>query len=114
MSRIVRDGITVVTNNHRLPVLHAADLTTDEREEFPYIDWGAVERGERDVDFVRYLGALYDLGDTDGVLPDVFRALGWDDWVTDSFFSGVLFRYFDTDGHLLDGGDSVVVGRWWS
>lgn len=105
--------LVVRTNHHVRDVLQAWDLTPAEREEFDYLDWKALEEGTDSATFVRYLGSTYDLGDTEGLAPGDLRVQGWDTYLTDSFWSGVLFRFHDAEGNLIDHGDGVVVGRFW-
>jgi hypothetical protein len=103
-------ALTIRTNNVPRPVLDGFQLTELEREEFDYLDWPAIERGEDSASFFRYLGHVYDLGDIP-TAPDNFKALGWDGAASDSFFSGILVRWFSPDGSYI-GGDEVVIGRW--
>lgn len=67
-------------------------------------------------EFVRYLGRVYDLGDTEGIPPqDQFP--GWDQYITDSFFSGVLFRWPREDygyGEPTLDTDHVICGRFYT
>ena len=84
-------SVTITTNHHEYPVIFGFELTPKEREEFDYIDWDAVMEGRRVAEFVRYKGRLYDLGDTEGVSSE--QLAGWDAYVADSFFSGVVFRW---------------------
>jgi hypothetical protein len=39
--------------------------------------------------------------------PDSLKKLGWDGFNSDSYWSGLAFRYFDRDGYELDG---VIIG----
>lgn len=80
----------VITTNH-VPrfVLDPGDLSLKEREEFTYLDWDAMERGDDYRSFIRYRGWVYDLSDCEGIFPLDKRWF----YVSDTFFSGVLFRY---------------------
>lgn len=102
--------LTIITNNVPRDILEGWDLSPSEREHFDYIDWAAVERGEESCSFVRYRGELYDLGDTEGRPPAVLA--GWDAYLSDSFFSGVVFRYARDDSGDLDP-ERVIVGRYY-
>ena len=96
---------TFTTNHHPRPIIDGWELAPTERQSFDYIDWPAVERGEDSASFVRYQGELIDLGDVMRAGEDM-RALGWDGFNSDSFFSGLAFRYMDVDGDQC-----VIVAR---
>jgi hypothetical protein len=101
--------IRVITNHHVREVLRWHDLTAAEQESLGYgtdTDW--VE----DREFVRFRGDVVDLTDRDGLTPSELRRKGWDSYASDSFFSGLVFKWFDEDGNLIDGGDGVIVGRY--
>lgn len=92
----------IITNNQPRPIVDASELTPKEREDFDYLDWDAIERGEDDPSFLRYKGTLYllndfstDWGITKGTgLPSVFA--GWDGYLSETFFSGLVVK-FDPD-----------------
>jgi hypothetical protein len=98
----------IITNNQPRPVIWAIELSEKEREEFNYVDWEAVKRGEDSRDFVRYKGELYDLDDMEGCPPEVFDQEGWHAWLSDSFYSGILVKYLGPDF------DHVIMGRYYS
>jgi hypothetical protein len=100
------DELTIITNNVPRDVLDAHELTVRERAEFDYIDWDAIEAGRDSASFVRYKGYTYDLGDVEST-RQVAAFRGWDGFVSDSFFSGVLFRYCDDY-------EQIVCGRYYS
>ena len=103
------DDVKVITNNHQRPVLDAYELTPAEREEFDYLDWDAIERGEASGSFIRYQGQTYDLGEfqTTSGMPEFSPLTRWHGYMSDTFFSGVLVRYSDDF-------DYVTVGRFYS
>ena len=92
----------VITNNVPRTVLDGWELTTSERQEFDYLDWDAIERGDDSRSFVRYKGQVIDLGDLGESVPSELRELGWHNWQSDGFYSGLAFRWADDF-------DSVVV-----
>jgi hypothetical protein len=104
----------IVTNHQQRLLLDAHNLTSKERAEHDYLDWDAIERGEDSATFIRYLGHAYLLSDFSGDygitrgagLPDVFA--GWDGYLSESFFSGVVIRFVPDDN------DRVIVGRYYS
>lgn len=108
--------LTIVTNHHRREVIDAWDLTPAEREEFDYLDWAAIERGEESASFFRYGGDLHDLGEfttsygilASGGLPEVMA--GWDAYRSDSAFSAMVVRLVEGDY----GDHDVIVGRVYS
>lgn len=91
----------IITNNQARNVIEGYELTEKERKEFDYIDWDKVEKGENSTSFIRYKGELYDLNDTERSTIE-----GWDAMVTETFFSGILFRY--------EGLYDVVCGRYYT
>jgi hypothetical protein len=87
--------MTIVTNNVPRDVLGAHDLTPAEREQFDYLNWEAIERGEDSASFIRFRGSLYDLGEFEHTTGP--NLSGWDGMQVDSFFSAVLIRYVDNE-----------------
>lgn len=92
----------IITNNQVRDIIYGYQLTEDERKEFDYIDWKAVEGGSDVAEFVRYKGELYDLRDLETCTIE-----GWDGMVTETCFSGVLFRFHEDI-------DVVIVGRYYT
>ena len=94
--------MNVITNNTPRHLLDWHDLTDKEKKEFDYI---------KDVDnegfarFVRYKGWVYDMHDVERVSTVDSPLHEWDGFVSDSFFSGVVFKY--TNDY-----ESVVCGRY--
>jgi hypothetical protein len=88
---IEKDGgkITVKTNYVPRDVLYGWDLTEAERAQFDFVDWDRVEAGSDSAEFFRFKGDLYYL-ESEGTPA---FAPGWDAYLSDSFFSGILFRY---------------------
>lgn len=105
------DQITIKTNNHARELLCWYELPAGIGPEwFDYVT-GEDQYSAR---FVNYRGSWYDVNDTDNGfgsgMPAVFA--GWDSYVSDSFFSGVVFRFPCIDGRTDY--ESVVVGRYYS
>ena len=104
------NDVRVITNNVPRPVIYGYELTAQERADFDYIDWSAVDRLEDGGgEFVRYKGDLIHLGEfsvdwglSRGTgLPEHLR--GWQAYLSDSAFTALVVRYAD-DEH-------VVIGR---
>jgi hypothetical protein len=108
----------VHTNNVPREIIYAHELSAEDRAEFDYLDWEAIERGEDTRDFFRYKGELYDLADFMTTAPGPFNYglpkefNDWDGYQSDSFFSGILVRYARDESGNLDA-DFVVVG-WYN
>lgn len=105
-------SVTVITNNVPRETVDAWELPADVRADFDYVDWAAVDAGEGDAGpFVRYRGEWYDLSDVPSVGihpagPEYDWLDAWHGIVSDTFYSGVVFRYPDDR-------DDVVVGRFY-
>lgn len=115
---------TVKTNNIPRDVINAWELTPDERAEFDYLNWNAIDDGTDSASFVRYRGELYYLGDFVRIIPrsgqlgpigwchpveDDSPLAAWDGIRTDSYFSGIVIRWYrDEFGHVDC--ERVVVG----
>ena len=88
----------IKTNNIPRRIIYPWELSTKERKQFDYINWEAFDSETLEVDnlFVRYKGRLYDLTELSAVTEGMQNAggfSGWDAFVSESFFSGVVFRY---------------------
>lgn len=98
------DDLKVITNNVPRLIIDACELSAQEREEFDYLAWDLIDRGEDSAMFFRFKGALYDLGEF--LISTDPRLAGWDGVSTDTFFSATLVRFA--------GEDHVVVARCYS
>jgi hypothetical protein len=101
------DTLKIITNNVPRDILW--DLPESDRKEFDYIKWSDVDNGIESVAFVNYKGQLYDLNDTEGVFP---ADRSWF-YVSDSFFSGVLFRYPADEFGTYDT-EQIICGRYYA
>lgn len=94
----------IITNNVPRPLLPLTDLPEKVRADFDYLDdpYGAR--------LVQYKGVWYDVWDSmrcpGAEAPAATRHAfaGWDRYISDTFFSGVLFKFADED--------CVVVGQY--
>ena len=103
------DTLKIITDNVPRITIDAWDLTAKEREEFDYLDWDAIEKGNDSRTFFRYRGVTYDLGEFEFVNKGEYDSgiRGWDGIQTDSYFSGIVIRYV---GVPQD--EEIVVGRY--
>jgi hypothetical protein len=90
--------LEIITNANARDLLFWYDLTDKEQAE--------LDNEETDELFFRYRGNVYRLNDFTRVEgnPDL---RGWDGYMTDTYFSGVLVKYVD---HY----ERVIVGRYYS
>lgn len=93
-------GITVRTNHVPRDTIDAWELNEQERKEFDYLDWPAIERGEASASFVRYRGTLYDLGEF--MSTHTHDLQSWDGYLSETFFSAIVVKYVD-DGRVIVG-----------
>lgn len=104
------EAIRITTNRVPRDVVEGYELSADERERFDYLDWARIDDGRESASFFRYRGETYDLAEfaadwgisKGSGLPVELR--GWDGYMTDSYFSGMVVRY-------VEGMERVVVGR---
>jgi hypothetical protein len=99
------DNVRIITNNHARELVSFEQLPESARSDFDYVT-GEDQWSPR---FVQYRGSWYDTSDCDGLASNV-GITGWDLYASDSFFSGVLFRWPDIDGSIDY--ESVVVGLY--
>ena len=116
--------IRIRTNNVPRDVINAWELTPAERAEFDYLDWAAIDSGSDSREFVRYRGQLYDLSEFSRIIPpgiarmhpmecDSRSFIGWDGYISDSYFSGLLIRWERDERGNIDG-ERVIVGMYTS
>ena len=102
--------VTVITNNVPRDIIDAWELTEAERKDFDYIKWDDIEKGEDSASFIRYKGELYDLGDfmtCERTGVQYHWQEKWDGYISDTFFSGILVRYYGMEH------DQVIMGRFY-
>jgi hypothetical protein len=98
----------VITNHVPRDVVEGYELTEKEREKFDYIRWDKLEEGEHSETFFRYKGELYDVNDCEPIFRDTIQGFKeWDGIFTETFFSGVVFKYANCY-------EQVIVGRYYS
>ena len=91
-------------NRHARPLYSYEDLPLAAQETFDYIK-GEDRLSQR---LFEYLGSWYDYYEFEAGTNHV-KALGFDDFQTDSYFSATVVSYFDREGYALDG--EIIVGR---
>lgn len=94
----------IITNNVPRVLVALADLPAKTQLDFDYV----LLSDAYSPRFVQYKGCWYDVYDSQNITHelgfDQFK--GWHGIVSDSFFSGVLFKLCDND--------DVIVGRYFS
>jgi len=92
----------IVCNNVPRNLIYGYELSEKERGEFDYLESEEFETHE----FFRYKGEIYDMGEfmrIDSAIAPHPQREGWesfDSYASDSFFSGVLVKYVDSD-HVI-------------
>lgn len=87
----------IITNRIPRPLVCLLDLPGKARADFDYLD------DPYECRLVQYKGEWYDVYDSmtcpGAVATDDTRHAfsGWDGYISDSFFSGVLFKFADED-----------------
>lgn len=100
--------LVIKTNNVPRQLLSWHELSEKERAEFDYLD---TEEAQEWARFVRYKNWVYHTGDIMRIdvnrelLPSGFE--NWHGYISDSFFSGVLFR-------ISDDNESVICATYYS
>ena len=89
--------LKIITDNKYRPVLYWYDLLPKEQAEYSEVF--------RDSSFFRYRGWVYTLDDFMRVDGSPFY--GYDGYMSESFFSGLVVKYSNC-------GDAIKVGRWYS
>jgi hypothetical protein len=103
-------NLTIRTNNVPRLLLDWDQLTEKEQKDFDYL----TEDEGIGRDFIRYRGVTYDLGeflrcpDSSNPSPAALAFSKWDAYQSDSYFSGVLFRYTENDR------DRVIMATYFS
>ena len=116
--------VRIRTNNVPRDIINAWELTPAERAEFDYLDWEAIDNGNDSRDFFRYRGQLYDLSEFSRIIPpgserrhpmecDSRYFIGWDGYLSDSYFSGLLIRWARDERGNIDG-ERVIVALYTS
>ena len=92
--------MNIVTNNHPREVVYGHELPEKWQKEYDYL---ADFQSER---FVKYKGIYIHLGDF--LTTQQVKGLeGWDGYLSDSYFSGLLVKFVEDE-------DFVVMGRYYS
>jgi hypothetical protein len=100
--------VTIITNNVPRDIIDGHELPTELRTtEFDYLAWDKIEQGEESASFIQYKGEWYDLGDFQCASDAVFP--GWDGYISDTFFSGILLKYVPGTDF-----EQVIMGRYYS
>jgi hypothetical protein len=106
MPTVEHNGVklTIRTNNVPRDVIYDHELTTDQRAQFDYLDWDAIEDGRDSASFFRYRGELYDLGEFERWDNPASPTRGnWDGFRPDSYFSGLAVRYCEDFERVIVG-----------
>lgn len=109
------NGVDIRTNWVPRDIINAWELTADEREQFDFLNWDAIEAGEDSAEFFRYQGDLTYI-ESEGTPA---FAPGWHGYLSDSFYSGLVYRFpVDEDNPRSYGGETnydyerIIVGRY--
>ncbi len=98
-------SMKITTNNQPREIIEGYELIGDERKDFDYLDWNAIEKGEDSASFFRYKGELYDLGEfttTSHMVP----LHEWDGYQSETYFSGIVVKYSGPEC------EEVIIGRY--
>ena len=106
-------ALEIVTNNHKRDVLYWPELTPEEQAGHDWI----LDSDTLDIhtaEFFRYKGWAYCLSDimrVESYAPAEFQ--GWDGYVSETFFSGILVKYARDETWGMDY-DRVIVASYYT
>jgi hypothetical protein len=108
-------NMNIITNNHPRPLACLLDLPEKVRADFDYV----AKDGDYTARFVQYKGVWYDVLDAQFVTREARHPMGWAmvvaetsplaSWhmiVSETYFSGVVFRW--------GAEDTAIVGRYFT
>ena len=84
----------IITNNIPRQLIFGYELTDKEKTDFNYLD---------DIDshnFIKYKGFIYDVNEFMSTY-NMDSLKDWDGYSSDSYFSGVLIKFIDSDYVLM-------------
>ena len=87
-------NIKIMTNNKPRQLIYGYELTDKQKQDFDYIE---------DIDshdFVKYKNNIYDLSEFMRV-ENNDSLKGWEGYSSDSYFSGTLVKYIDSDTVIM-------------
>lgn len=92
----------IVTNNHMKMFKYGYEVPTDVHADYNWLDGD-----ERQDGWIKYRDSWLHISDFMRTSDDDFK--GWDGYMSDTYFSGVVIR------HVSDGvDDGYVIGRYMS
>jgi hypothetical protein len=115
------DGITIVTNNHRIPLVHIYEMDPKTQEfikrEFDYAFDNLEDPYDCENEFFFFRGSWYDLGefmrfDYGGSFMPSW-AKGYQAYSNDSFFSGIMIR-FSNDEYGYNDNEYIQAATFYS
>ena len=92
-------NIKIITNNKPRQLIYGYELSDKQKQDFDYIE---------DIDshdFVKYKNNIYDLSEFMRIENNE-SLKDWEGYSSDSFFSGTLVKYIDSD--------TVIMGWYYS
>lgn len=95
------EEVEIKTNRQERELLSYVELSDKESKDFDYVN----EEEYGSPRFFRYKGSVYDTSDCERVESTHPAFRGWDGYFSETFFSGVIFKYA-TDF------ETVIVGRY--
>jgi len=100
------DTLEIKTNNVARPIIYACELSKKDWKNLGYEE-DEQSRAEQDGDsFIKYKGNIYPLGDFMR-LDDNSLFKGWQGYISESFFSGILIKFCQDN-------DFAIIGNYCS
>jgi hypothetical protein len=84
----IKENLQIITDHKWKDFIYGYQLTTEEKKDYNWMDQEELETSN----FFRYRGSVYSIQDFMRIEngPDEFN--GWDGYLSDTFFSGVLIK----------------------
>jgi hypothetical protein len=86
---VENEDMKIITNHKPHPILYWDQLSPKEKKEFTFSN-------KEESEYFRYRGNIYTLGDFMRCTGP-FEGKNYDGYLSDSFFSGILIKYTETN-----------------
>lgn len=96
----------VETTGEPVTLLEASEIEEEDRDDFAYMDWDALDAGRDSATFFQYKGRMYDyatLEDNDAQSGITGGGYIWDKFMPDSYYSGIVVHETPIDGEIIVG-----------